>query len=86
MCSTLFISTQKNKTATRLPIPLDPTYLCKEQPDAIREKKSEELDENNQKLLQKIVGKFLHYSRFIDPKMLISLNSLVEVQNISHNY
>ena len=41
---------------------------------------AEELDENNQKILQKIVGKFLYYARAIDPTMLMELNSLVEVQ------
>ena len=41
---------------------------------------AEELDENKQKILQTIVGKFLYYSRDIDPKMLMVLNSLVAVQ------
>ena len=34
---------------------------------------SEELDENNQKRLQKIVGKFLYNARAIDPTMLMAL-------------
>ena len=41
---------------------------------------AEELDENNQKRLQKIVGKFLYYARAIDPTMLMALNSLAAVQ------
>ena len=41
---------------------------------------AEELDEYNQKRLQKIVGKFLYYARSIDPTMLMSLNSLTKVQ------
>ena len=40
---------------------------------------AEELDENNQKRLQKIVGKFLYYTRAIYPTMLMALNSLVAV-------
>ena len=39
-----------------------------------------ELDENNQKRLQKIVGKFLYYARAIDPTILMALNSLSAVQ------
>ena len=41
---------------------------------------AEELDENNQKRLQRIVGKFLCYDRAIGPTMLMALNSLVAVQ------
>ena len=41
---------------------------------------AEELDENNQKRIQKIVGKFLYYARAIDPTMLVALNSLESVQ------
>ena len=41
---------------------------------------AEELDENNQKGLNKIVGKFLYYARTIDPTMLMVMNSLVVVQ------
>ena len=37
---------------------------------------AEELDENNQKILHKIVRKFLYYARAIDPAMLMALNSL----------
>ena len=44
---------------------------------------AEELDENNEKRLQKIVGKFLHYARSIDPTMLMALNSLVVIQKKS---
>ena len=40
---------------------------------------AEELDENNQKRLQKIVGKFLYYARSIDPTKLMSLNLLTEI-------
>ena len=40
---------------------------------------AENLDENNQKRLQKFVGDFLYYARAIDPTMLMSLNSLAEV-------
>ena len=39
-----------------------------------------ELDENNQKRLQKIVGKFLYCDRAMDPTMLVALKSLVMVQ------
>ena len=38
------------------------------------------MDKNNQKSLQKIVGKFLYYAKSIDPTMLVSLNSLAAVQ------
>ena len=38
------------------------------------------MDENNQKRLQKIVGKFLYYARSIDPTMLVALNSLTAVK------
>ena len=41
---------------------------------------AEELDEYNQKILQKIVGKLIYYARAIDPKMLMALNSLAAVQ------
>ena len=41
---------------------------------------SEELDENNQKRLQKFVEKILYYARHIYPKMLMDLNSLEAVQ------
>ena len=41
---------------------------------------AEELDENDQKILQNILGKFLYYAWAIDPTMLITLNSLVAVQ------
>ena len=30
--------------------------------------------------LQKIIGKFLYYARYIDPTMLMALNSLAAVQ------
>ena len=40
---------------------------------------AKELDENNQKQLQKIVEKFLYYARSIDPTMVMALNSLEEV-------
>ena len=41
---------------------------------------AEELDEDNQKRLHKIVGKLLYYARAIDPTMLMALNSLTKVQ------
>ena len=41
---------------------------------------AKELDENNQKILQKIVGKFFYYTRAIDPTMLMELNLLASVQ------
>ena len=41
---------------------------------------AEELDENNQEILHKIVRKFLYYDRAIDPAMLMALNSLASVQ------
>ena len=43
-------------------------------------KAAEELDTNNQKLLQKIEGKFVYYERAIDPEMLMVLNFLAAVQ------
>ena len=41
---------------------------------------AEELDENNQKILQKIVENLLYYARYIYPTMLMALNFLAEVQ------
>ena len=41
---------------------------------------AEELHENNQKQLQKIVGKFLYYAGAIDLTILMTLTSLEEVQ------
>ena len=41
---------------------------------------AEELDENNQKILQKFVVKFLYYARTIGPTMLMVLNSMAAVQ------
>ena len=41
---------------------------------------AEELDEYNQKRLQKIVGKFLYYARGIDPTILMALKFLAVVQ------
>ena len=38
------------------------------------------MDEYNQKILQKMVGKFLYYARSIYPTMLMALNSLEAVQ------
>ena len=38
------------------------------------------MDENNQKRLQKFVGKFLYYTRAIDPEILMELKSLAVVQ------
>ena len=47
----------------------------------LNEKKpAEELYASNQKLPQKIVGKFLYYARAIEPKMLMALISLEVVQ------
>ena len=42
-------------------------------------KKTEELDESNQKELQKIAVKFLYYYVVIGPIMLLALNSLAVV-------
>ena len=41
---------------------------------------AEELDEFNQKRLQKLVEKHLYYARAMETTMLIALNSLVAVQ------
>ena len=41
---------------------------------------AEELNENNQKRLQKIVGKLLYYTIAIDPPMLMAINSLAALQ------
>ena len=49
--STPLVSTKETKTTTRFTIPLNPSYLWKEQPDAEWEKTAEELDESNQKQL-----------------------------------
>ena len=38
------------------------------------------MDENNQKIPEKIVGKFLYYARDIYPKMFMALNSPAAVQ------
>ena len=38
------------------------------------------LDDNNQKRLHTIFGKFLYYYRAVYPKMLMALNSLAAVQ------
>ena len=46
---------------------------------------AKELDENKQKRLHKIVGKFLYYAGAIDPTMLIKLNPLAAVQKKSNN-
>ena len=35
---------------------------------------AEELYEHNQKIFQKMVGKFLYHARAIDPTMLMALN------------
>ena len=43
------------------------------------EEPAEELDENIQKQLHKIVGKLLYYARAMNPKILMALNSLVAV-------
>ena len=37
------------------------------------------MDENNQKIFLKIVGKFLYYARSTEPTMLMAINSLAEV-------
>ena len=37
------------------------------------------MDNNNNNILQKIVGKFLYYAGAIDPTMLLAINSLAEV-------
>ena len=42
--------------------------------------RAEELDENNQKIIHKIVVNFLYYARAIDPTMLMALNLMAEVQ------
>ena len=39
----------------------------------------EKLDDNNQKRLQKIVGKFLYYARAVYPTMLMALKPLAEM-------
>ena len=38
------------------------------------------MDEYNQKILQNVLGKFLYYSRAIDPTTLMALNYLASVQ------
>ena len=47
--------------------------LCKNNEILSEKEPDEESDENNQKQLQKIVGKFLYYSRAIDTTMLMAL-------------
>ena len=41
---------------------------------------AEDLDEHNQKIPQKIIGKFLYYTRSMDLTMLNSLKYLAAVQ------
>ena len=41
---------------------------------------AEELDKNNQKILQKIVGELLYYARAVEHTMLMALNTLAAVQ------
>ena len=45
----------------------------------------EELDEHDPKRLQKIVGKLLYNARSIDPKVLMTLNSLAAGADKSDN-
>ena len=71
---------KKIKITTRFTISLDPTYICKYWLYVEQEKSAEELDENNQKGLQNIVGEFLYYDGAIDPTMSILLNSLIVEQ------
>ena len=42
---------------------------------------AKKMDDNNQKILQKIVGNFIYYTRAVDPTIIMALNSLAEVQN-----
>ena len=78
--STTCFPTRETKTTAGLTIPLGTTRLQKEQSDAIRKEPDEEMDENNQKKLQKIVGNLLYYARCINHTMLMALNSLEVVQ------
>ena len=76
MRSTIFITTQETKMTTELTIPLDTTHIWKNNQMLSEKTPAEELDEDNQKILHKIVGKFLYYDIAIDPTMLMTLNSL----------
>ena len=80
MCSTPFIPTQETKIRTRFTIPLDTENLCKESPDAEREKLAKKLDASNRKRLQNIVGNLLYYFISIDATILMEMSSLVVVQ------
>ena len=42
--------------------------------------RAKQLDCNNKRRLQKIAGKFIYYSRAVDPTMLMALNSLSVMQ------
>ena len=79
MCSTTLIPTQETKKTTGFTISLDTTYPCKNNQMLSQKEPAEELDENNQKRIHKIIGKFLYYARDIDTTMFMTLNSLVVV-------
>ena len=74
------LSNMKNQKTTGFTIPLDTTYLWKNNQKLSDKASAEELDKNNQKRLQNIVGKLLYYTRYMDPTMLMELNSLAAVQ------
>ena len=74
------ISNKKTQNNSGLIIPLDTTHIRKNNNMLSEKAPAEELDENNQKRLQKIVGKFLYYARKINPTMLMALKSLVAIQ------
>ena len=41
--------------------------------------RAEKLNDNNQKILHKIVAKFIYYDKEVGPTILMALNSLAEV-------
>ena len=59
---------------------MDTTRMWKNNQMFSEKSPAEELDENNQKRLQKFLGKLLYFPRAIDPTILMALNSLAAVQ------
>ena len=70
---------EKPKKPQDSPYPWAQTVYRKNNQMLSEKAPDEELDENNQKRLPKIVGKLLYYDISIDPPMLMALNSLEAV-------
>ena len=65
---------KKPQNIPGITIPLDTTHPLKKQQMLSEKAPSEKLDDNNNKIRQKIVGKFLYYARSVDPTMMMALN------------